>query len=101
MNRKCPPWCVADHAAEDERGLSRHRSETRAVPAIVEGRGNEGPHPVELLVEVSRLQGEAATWLYLGDGWTGFSMSLESAARLFEALRATLSDAGTLDDTGL
>jgi hypothetical protein len=40
-------------------------------------------------------------WVYLGDGWTGFSMSLETATRLSGALTSTLRAAGTLDPTGL
>jgi hypothetical protein len=43
---------------------------------------------------------EVAVWLYLGDGWTGFSMSLSSAARLSAAIKLTLRDAGTLEPTG-
>ena len=40
-------------------------------------------------------------WLYVGDGWTGFSLSVESAQRLLAALRETLRAAGTLDRSGL
>jgi hypothetical protein len=36
-------------------------------------------------------------WVYLGDGWTGFSLSLESATRLSTALGDALRAAGTLD----
>jgi hypothetical protein len=100
MNQ-CPPWCVADHAHEDEPGAALHRGTTHAVAAVLEGRGRGGPHSDELLVEVSRRHGEAAVWVYLGDGWTGFSMSLETATRLSGALTSTLRAAGTLDPTGL
>lgn len=94
---QCPPWCIADHAAEDEPGAVRHRGETYPVPVVLEGRGHGGPHPAELLVEVSRREGEVAVWLYLGDGWTGFSLSIESASRLSTALGDALRAAGTLD----
>jgi hypothetical protein len=97
----CPPWCVADHSREDEPGSVRHRGATFDVAVVLEGRGSLGPHSAEVLVEVSRRDGEAAVWVYLGDGWTGFSLSLESAARLSDALRAALRAAGTLGDTGL
>lgn len=100
MNQ-CPPWCVADHRAEDEPGSVRHRGTTHVVPVVVEGRGSDGPHANELLVEVSRRHDEAAVWVYLGDGWTGFSLSLDSAERLTAALIATLRATGTLDSTGL
>lgn len=92
MNQ-CPPWCVADHATEDEPGAVRHRGATHAVAAVLEGRGSDGPHADELLVEVSRRHGEAAVWVYLGDGWTGFSLSLESATRLSGALTSALAAA--------
>ncbi len=88
---QCPPWCIADHAAEDEPAAVRHRGETFAVPVLLEGRGHGGAHAAELLVEVSRRDREAAVWVYLGDGWTGFSLSLESAGRLSGALRDALS----------
>lgn len=100
MNQ-CPPWCIADHPTEDEPGSVRHRGATHVIPVMLEGRGSNGPHVNELLVEVSRCHGEAAVWVYLGDGWTGFSVSLESAERLTAALVATLRATGTLDSTGL
>lgn len=100
MNQ-CPPWCGADHASEDARGAVAHRGATHVVAVVLEGRGSDGPHPAELIVEVSRLHGEAAVWVYLGDGWTGFSLSLESATRLSAAVVSALRAAGTLDPTGL
>lgn len=93
----CPPWCVEPRGD----GHPRHRGETRTVAATVEARGAGGPHATELLVELARLNDEVGTWLYLGDGWTGFSLSLASAERLSAALHATLRDAGTLEVTGL
>jgi len=90
---RCPPWCVADHTTAAE----PHRGATFAVPVMLEGRGHGGAHPAELLVEVSRRPGEAAVWVYLGDGWTGFSLSVEAASRLSSALAAALHAAGTLE----
>ena len=82
-------------------GAVMHRGATHDVAVVLEGRGTDGPHAAELLVEVSRLHDEAGVWLYLGDGWTGFSLSLDSAARLSDAVVAALRAAGTLDPTGL
>lgn len=101
MSRQCPSWCVADHAAEDEPRAVRHRGRTRDVPVVLEGRADDPPRSGELLVELSRRADEAAVWVYVGDGWTGFSLSLESASRLSSALDDVLRDAGTLDATGL
>jgi hypothetical protein len=97
----CPIWCVADHSADTGRDTIVHRGVTHEVVVVLEGRGTGGPRPAELLVEVSRLHGEAAVWLYLGDGWTGFSLSLESATRLSAAVTSALRAAGTLEGTGL
>ncbi len=97
----CPAWCVADHDTDVERGAVMHRGVMHDVAVVLEGRGNDGPHGAELLVEISRLHGEAAVWVYLGDGWTGFSLSLESATRLSAAVVSALRSAGTLDTTGL
>ncbi len=92
----CPPWCVEPPGAHP-----RHRGATRSVPVTVESRGAGGPHPAELLVELSRMRDEVAVWVYLGDGWTGFSLTPGSAARLSAALGSVLRDAGTLDAAGL
>lgn len=95
----CPEWCVADHADEDEFGVVRHRGLTRAIPAVLEGRGSDGPHTAELLVERSRVAAEE-TWVYVGDGWSGFSLSLESARRLSAALRDVVAERAGADRPG-
>ena len=101
MKHNCPPWCVADHSAEDEPGSVRHRGSTYDAPVVLRPPDGSGPTAGEILVELSREHDEAAVWLYLGDGWTGFSLSLESAARVRDALGSALRDAGTLEATGL
>jgi hypothetical protein len=98
---RCPAWCVAVHDDDTSTRATLHRGTTHEVSVVLEGRGTDGPHAAELLVEVSRRHGEAAVWVYLGDGWTGFSLSLESATRLSAAVSAALRAAGTLDPTGL
>jgi len=98
---RCPSWCVADHARDDRPGAVCHRGAVQVVPVALDGRSGEGVRAGELLVEVSRRYGEAATWVYLGDGWTGFSLSIESATRLSGALTTALRATGTLDPTGL
>ncbi len=95
MTTRCPPWCDADHTREPT--PVRHRGAAVAVPVLVEGRGHGGPHPAELLVEVSRQGDEAAVWVYLGDGWTGFSLAQESARRLATAFGDAARTAGTLE----
>jgi hypothetical protein len=97
----CPTWCVADHDRDGPLGRIVHRGTTHEVAVVLEGRGRGGQHAAELLVEVSRRHEEASVWVYLGDGWTGFSLSLESANRLSAAVVSALHAAGTIDRTGL
>lgn len=93
----CPPWCSEDPLD----GHPRHRGATAHVRATVEGRGTIGAHETGLVVELGRSRDEVAVWLYVGDGWTGFSLSLASARELHAALQKALHAAGTLDRTGL
>lgn len=75
----CPPWCSLDRLD----GHLRHRGATAVVPVTLE---TGGAHSGELVVELARDRDALAVWVYLGDGWTGFSLSLPSAARLATAL---------------
>ena len=93
-------WTAAGLPRGPHRGLRGYRTGVRAVvitkpgePDVlaVEDVPDPVPAPGELLVEVSRRHGEAVVWVYLGDGWTGFSLSLESAGRLSSALVTALS----------
>lgn len=86
----CPPWCVAEHHPATDAEATVHRGATHEVAVLLEGRGRGGPSAAELLVEVSRLHDETAVWVYLGDGWTGFSLSLESATSLSAAVISAL-----------
>jgi hypothetical protein len=90
----CPPWCDLDPLD----GHLRHRGATAVVPVTLE---TGGAHAGELVVELARDRDSLAVWLYLGDGWTGFSLSMPSAARLGVALESALRAAGTLDRSGL
>jgi len=101
----CPDWCITDHGTEDEPGDVRHRGEVSVVPVILRSAGS--PSPEELLLELSRSDRDVATWVYLGDGWSGLTLSLESAHRMHAALAAVLAVGGpeaapgTLDPEGL
>lgn len=90
-NPSCPSWCIADHAAEDEPGDVRHRGEVAVVPAVVVERGEPGT--AELLVELSAAVGRPGPWVYVGDGWSGFSLDLDSARRLHAGLGRVLASA--------
>ena len=58
----CPPWCVADHAAEDGRGRRRHRGATVTVPGIaLRSAPPHDVHGVELLIELHAENPDFAT----------------------------------------
>jgi hypothetical protein len=78
----CPPWCVADHAVDDD-FVARHRSRIHDLAVIAPDRG------FDLMIEFSRLGDEPSTWVYLGDGTDQrLELSLESVRRLVDELRS-------------
>ena len=90
----CPPWCVADHRGELEGGAVRHRGPTVALGVLLR-HPEHGAVPAELLIEVHRSEGDATTWLYLGDGTDQrLELSIESTALLAQALAAITPEAG-------
>ena len=96
--RSCPPWCVADHADEDESGTPRHRSETVVVPGIAirsgEGRTVES---IEILIELHSEAGDPVVGVYIGDGQgRGLDITTETADRLVRRLTDALQEAGAI-----
>ncbi|HWH25225.1 MAG TPA: hypothetical protein VNT53_01090 [Pseudolysinimonas sp.] len=90
----CPPWCVADHRVEDERGRHRHRGATAAVAGVV-----RGPHgdaeSAELLLELHHDDPQQPIWVFVGDGErVGFDMSFETATQLHRRLGFVLAEPG-------
>ena len=82
----CPEWCVARHEAEDENGVMRHRSVVLELGVIERTESSRG-EATDLVIEMYRLEGESATWVYVGDGFDQYlELSLESVARLAAAL---------------
>ena len=87
----CPSWCVADHRREQEGGAVRHRGPTVALGVLLR-HPEHGAVPAELLIEVHRSEGDATTWLYLGDGTDQrLEVTLESAGLLAAALTRALA----------
>lgn len=94
--RRCPPWCVADHGAEDDAGSpARHRSETVVVPGIaIRGSARRTVESIEILIEVHAEEGDPVVGVYIGDGTAGgLDITTETAERLVrrlgDALRLT------------
>jgi hypothetical protein len=96
--RRCPPWCVADHADEDEPGASRHRSETVVVPGIAVRPGSRRTvEAVEILIELHAEHGDPVVGVYIGDGERdGLDITLETADRLVRRLTEVLRTAGAM-----
>lgn len=81
--KPCPPWCVADHFAEDEPGQRRHRSRARTVAATQAPTKRGGVRVGEFVVEVFRDDPAPTVWVYVGDGVDQYlELSLESTRRL-------------------
>lgn len=88
----CPPWCVADHADEDEAGGSRHRSETVALPGITVVPGaRRTVEAIEILIELHAEHGDPVVGVYIGDGErAGLDVTMETADRLVRRLSEVL-----------
>jgi hypothetical protein len=93
--RTCPPWCVADHPAEDEGGRRHHRGETVVVPGIAIQPGvTREVASIELLIELHVDEGDPVVGIYIGDGENGIDVTTETAERLVRRLVETLRAAG-------
>jgi hypothetical protein len=87
--RRCPTWCVADHAAEDDAlSPARHRSETVVVPGIsIRPEAGSTVDAIEILIEVHTEDGDPVVGVYIGDGTTrGLDVTTETAERLVRRL---------------
>lgn len=94
---ECPGWCAVEHAEGDHPDDRVHRSASVAVPVIARRTWFEGAgilrdsEAVELEVALARVDGEAQTWLYAGEGpGSAIEVTVESAERLVEAMGAAL-----------
>jgi len=95
LRRSCPPWCVADHALDEEGGTLRHRGPTTVVPGIA--LSSSPPHEaqaVELLIEVHADDGDPLVAVYIGDGVDGLDLTTETAGRLVRRLVEVLRTSG-------
>jgi histidine ammonia-lyase len=95
--RRCPPWCVADHDAEDDAGTpARHRSETVVVPGIsIRSEARRTVESIEILIEVHTEEGDPVVGVYVGDGTrTGLDITTETAERLHRRLGDALRMVG-------
>ncbi|WP_139240929.1 DUF6907 domain-containing protein [Actinomyces glycerinitolerans] len=92
----CPEWCTADHQIQSPDDLL-HEAPALAVPCvqIQRARGDGSPArsavPAKLSVVQYQYHGDTETWVYIGDGFSGLDLSLESARRLAAALGSYLT----------
>jgi len=96
--RRCPPWCVADHADEDEGGAPRHRSQTVVVPGIaIRSGARRTVDSIEILIELHAEEGDPVVGVYIGDGERdGLDITTETADRLVRRLIEALRQAGAI-----
>jgi hypothetical protein len=92
----CPAWCAIDHRQEDHPDDRVHRTEAPSVPVIARSRRFDGELRYEIAamdfeVGMSRRDGEAETWIYVGgETEQPIEVTRESAARLLRALNIQL-----------
>ena len=101
--RSCPPWCVADHADEDDPGTARHRSQTLVVPGIsIRSTERRTVESTEILIELHAEDGDPVVGVYIGDGHSeGLDITTETADRLVRGLIETLRKARPYRDRAL
>ena len=95
---RCPPWCVADHPAEDDgHSPARHRSETVVVPGIaIRGGARRTVESIEILIEVHAEEGDPVVGVYVGDGAdAGLDLTTETAERLVRRRPPRIAMPGT------
>ena len=98
----CPAWCAVDHSEEDHPDDRSHRTDAPSVPVIARTRRfDDGlafeTEAMDFEVGMSRRDGDADTWIYVGAGGEQqIEVSRESARRLLRALDARLR--ATRDD---
>ena len=90
----CPEWCAGVHAENDHVDDRVHRSRGIAVAALIRTK-RLGATRVEFDVEegdvevgLSRTDGQAETWLYVGAGpGREIELNLDTASRVLRAAR--------------
>ncbi len=92
----CPEWCTTEHQLQSPDDLL-HEATALVVSCVEIHRNKEAgevtrsPAPTELTVVQYQYHGDTETWVYIGDGFSGLDLSLESARRLATALSAYLN----------
>ncbi len=97
---ECPPWCASEHQERDHPDDRVHRSHSVAVPVTVRQTSFVGASirreagPSELEIALSRIDGDAETWVYVGDGPArNLELTVESGERVLRAISAVLGRA--------
>jgi hypothetical protein len=95
----CPTWCVEDHALQWHPGDHVHQGDIKLLPTVQLRRvwSDETPPTMtkELVAETAsvaryRYRGEMDEWVGITGAGGQLDLSIESARRLLEALRAAV-----------
>lgn len=94
LTATCPVWCIGHNAdAPDKDDDHLHEAAPALVPCIALKRSTDGTgsiqrHPAAVELSLVRYQYRTGddTWLYIGDGFHGLGISLESVRRLVRVL---------------
>lgn len=93
----CPPWCAGRHLENDHPDDRVHRSAGTTVPVIARRQylGDEwveySVQDVDFEVGASRVDGESATWIYVGSGPAqSIEVTPDGASRLLREAGAAL-----------
>lgn len=93
----CPPWCTVAHHERDHPDDRVHRGSPVSVPVVhrrvrFDAAGiHRDAETAEFDVALSRVDGEAETWLYAGAGPAlAIDVTAESAERLARAIGEVL-----------
>jgi hypothetical protein len=92
----CPSWCSGDHQGQDQPSDRYHQSVHTLVPVVVPARppeesrvGDEQPgaEVTEFSVQASQsVRGERTIWVAIAGEQQYIDVTVESAARLYDAL---------------
>ncbi len=97
----CPAWCAGKHMGDQHPEDRAHYSEALPFPVVIptgQAYRKRGAEPAEFMVCMRRYQGEAETWVFIGNGEDtrmSIEISLESARRLCRRLTDLLSTRGS------
>ena len=100
LDDECPPWCAGHEMIDGDRPRE-HRTEGISIPVVLSASRPRGMGPLpdvwgdEVVVQVRQSAGRSDVWIDIAPaefGLNPWSVSLESARRVVDALHERLSN---------